>query len=465
MARPRRVRQKPQELDDDELLDGEGQAPASSVTEEVERQAEARLAEREPQAQIRRVDPLTGKVTFLDTISASIVNEEWLAENYGGGKYQVYRRGLVNGKWQYAGFETFEIDESIPFKGSLKAQKIHKAERDERDDRIHERFDPRMMRGGDDEGGMGDIVKGGILTLMRESSSATQMNNQMLIATMEQSRNANQMMMQQMLEMFRVEREARKPSIDIVQLIGAISPLVPSLIQLFQRKEQTSVAEIATLIEKFQPKGGAEKFDELLNLAIKLRDATGGDGDGNNNGNGLMGAIGKALEVLPALVQARSGVPASATATMTPQPMAVPPILPPTPENGVGEANDVWTAIGSRLPLLIGAAAINRNPGRTAAVAVEFASPQERAVLTELVAVDDFVPQLFQRFPQLVNYRVWTLSFIEALRFELLGEDDDEEEEENVTGAQDQPVVPSTPVIPIAGDKKGKRGASIKEES
>lgn len=417
--------------DNDEEGGEEAVERADSVTEAVEQEADGRLKEREPEAQVKRVDPITGKITYLDTVAASIVSEEWLAENYGGGRYQIYRRGYVNGRWQYAGHETFAIDESIPFKGSLKAQRNKQRERDELRGSLHD-ADGKVLRdfGGGDDGGFDDIIKSGIISMMREQQQQSQLTTQMVMGMMEQSRAGAAAERQAMMEMMRAMRESSASKTDVVGLIGALTPLAQLILPLVMKKDGPDLERILTLVRESQPKGSEEKLSDMLELLAKFREATGaGDGEGGGFGS----VVEKFAAILPALIQARSPVaPANAVAKVA-EPTA-PPIrgeLPSgvaIPENVT--ADDVWNIIGQNVTLLRGAAALNRAPHRVAAMVVEFAQPQQRALLQEVLADDTFLPQFFERFPEMQTYRVWTTSFVQALQDELFGVTDDEDADE-----------------------------------
>lgn len=424
--------------------DGEGTKPnADSLTDAVSEEANDRMADREPQAIVRRLDDDTGEAMHLDTVTAQIVNEDWIANTYGGGKYRVVIRGYVDGSWKYVRHDSYAIDSSLPFKGSLKGQKAQRAELEERAARIslHD-VDGRVMQrgGGGEQTPMQSVIESGVLAMMRESQQNSSLMIQNTMAIMEQGRAAAQASNQMMIEMMRESRQA-KPAIDWVAILAIIVPLIPPLLQAMKSKDAIGIQEILTLLEKARPKDEGAKFDDMLTMMVKMREATesmGGGGDGG--GSGIMGTLAKVAEaVIPMLaVRAAQSEPVVrapiATAQITPgaSPVAPPaqPVAPQVPTLGDVDlsqitAEQVWELIGSYLGLIETMATLGRRPSTVAAMAMDMMTPQQKGVLMEVLADDGFEAALFEKFPTLVKRKVWMEGFLDALRDEVFGVDEE----------------------------------------
>ena len=433
MAAPKK---RTRRIIEEDVPDDEATETQDSATAAAQEEAERRMTEREPTATIRRSDPLTGKLTFLDTVAAALVTEDWLADNYGGGKYIAYKRGLKDGKWQYVGSETFEIDDSIPFKGSLKAQrKLPPMGGGFGDDdelpRVYER-DGRAVGGG----GGDSLIQAGVFNLIKAQADTSSMSNQFFMTMMQQMSESSRTHATMMMEMMKANKPA---GMDIPALISAIASLAPLLQPLLNRKE-LSPQDIIELIREARPKAEGEKLSEMLEIVSKMREAFAADGGGGGSGDGFMGALSKALDVLPSLVQARtmagnpppSAAPRAA-ASASPEP-TVPRALLELPRGDealvVTKAEDVWALMEPYIPRLHLAAATGRNPGRIAVTVWEFAPANYQAVLTEVLADEGFEDALLARFPTLAAHKVWTYKFVEGLRGEAFADEDADDEPE-----------------------------------
>jgi hypothetical protein len=67
-----------------------------------------------PKATVKRVDPVTGKQTWLGEIASDQATQEYVATRWGGGKYFLkHKVAKPTGGWRYAFHQTFEIDPSV----------------------------------------------------------------------------------------------------------------------------------------------------------------------------------------------------------------------------------------------------------------------------------------------------------------------------------------------------------------
>lgn len=433
--------------------DGEGNGEDDlTPTAIAEQAADERLKLREPTAGIKRV-LVTGQLEHLDTVPLNLVNEDWLAETYGGGKYVVYKKGYNGeGKWGFIGQETLEVDSSLPFKGSLRAQ----AER-----RGEDRNAPTIP--GPSGGGAAALLEAGVFNLMKQqadlsaqASEAARTQNAMMMNMMQQS-NAFVMKMME---------SSSRPAMDLPALISAIGSLAPILLPLFQRKDALTAADIKELIRETKPTTEPQKLTELLEVVKTMREAMG---DGGEGGGGFSGVLEKALNVLPMLIERTATASTRTPASMPTTPANVAPsvtatVLPvassaavsPVSEgsgvgNGVAEGDEAaWQFVAPYIGQLRMAAAINRDPRRVAATVWEFADPTQRATLTEVLDDETFVDRMFARFTELQSHRSWTLRFLDALADEAFGTDLDDEDvlDDEVAGAPSVPSV-SGGVIPI----------------
>lgn len=429
--------------------DDEGGAPPSaSLTDEVSEQMSTTLKEREPQAIISRVDERTGNDVHLDTIDAgSVVNEEWVANTYGGGKYRVKFRGLVDGKWQYipGTHQTFTIDGELPFKGSIKAQKL-KEDRERADSErvLAFRDIDDAPRGGG--GGLGSILESGVLSLMRDQSQGQQMMMQHFMNMQEQSRANGQAHQQMMMEMMREMRGSRT---DWSAILSIVMPLVPQLIQVLKPKDAIGAQELLAIIERAKPKDESAKLQDALDLMGKIREATegmGGDGDGGGTMAMFARIAEKVLPMLAASAAERQSAPVVRAPVMQPPiPFATPAVapsgepgaLPPSPAVSLGNVDfanvtgdQVWQLLAEQESRLLMLARMGIKPDTAANMVLDVLTPQQEAVLVELLADPTFDTVLLERLPSLVERAKWVQDFLQELRDALF----DSEEDDTPTG-------------------------------
>jgi len=451
MAAKKRARAARPSDDDEGMQDlGEGRPAPSSATEESLRETEARLDEREPIATIRRVNE-AGRLVFLDSVSASSVTEDWIAESYGGGKYNVYKRGLREDKsWGYIGSETFEIDESIPFKGSLKGRAARGMPlmRDDVDDDGAGRervFNPD----GSPAGGGGALVEAGVFNLIKASQDQSQMSTQFFMAMMQQMNEGARATAQMNMQMIQTMQAANKGT-SLPEILTAIAALAPLITPLLARKSETlGVQEILALLKANEPKAPDEKLSDTLEMLGKMKDVFGSaQGEGEGGAGNFMGIIEKALGALPAILEARrpavqpnTGMPpmniaAAASALPAARAELAASTIQPEGQSVDGASSgapDVFTAMAPYVGQMKMAASFNKNAEVTANMIWEYAPQDLQSLLLEALDDDTFVEKLLARFPEMASHRVWTTSVVEYLRAIVFGDEDEEDVVETPT--------------------------------
>jgi len=266
-----------------------------------------------------------------------------------------------------------------------------------------------------------------------------------------------------------MERMAAPRSSGIETLLPALTPLLTPLIQgIASRRDPVEIA--TTLMASIKPapesSGSLSALREFLEIKELLGDAGGAAGGGENDK--WLDLIGKvvpgALDLLKA-ESARTGQPISAIArpVVSPRPAASPalsiggPTAPadatvaPSPSS-VGAATmneahaaDEWTPLEPYIAQLVGMAAQNRDPYGVMQTVKTFAPAPMLGAIRELVAREDAVPMILQRFPALQPHQAWTALFIEEFRLEFFGEGDDDDgdvsEPPGAVPASDPPAV------------------------
>lgn len=439
-ARKRATRARPN-ADDDEARDGgdDAQAPPESVTEAALADAAERVNEREPEARISYVDD-AGKDQYLDTVALSLVSEEWIAETYGGGKFKALKRGKTEGgKWGYIGHDTYDIDPSLPFKGSMRKQREDRARRESYEldmagASIHNADGSRV--GGSR---MDSIIESGVLSLMKRSEESSTQSMQMFMNMMAESRQSAQAQMTMVMKMMETmganSRPATSPLVEI--LAAAAAPAIPEIIKSLMGRKDNQLKEVMEMMERLKPKDEGTKLSDTLEMMAKLKEIAqdvAGDSEPVSPWLKVMERIGDVLPAILARVPQPAAAPVAApgvTMVHSPASPGVPGATPMPPDGGgvpmINGPDDVWNIIGENLTLMRGAAAIGRDPRRVAAMAIELASPAQRGLMGEVLATEDFTKMFFEKFPQMESYRNWTTSFIEELKAELFGGEYDDD--------------------------------------
>lgn len=433
--------------------------------------------ERVPTAAVRRYDAL-GRAKYLDTVDASLVTEEWLAATYGGGKYIAQFRGRhpETGKWGWVKSATFDVDESLPFRGSLRSQG---GARDigppvggfvAGESRVYE---PSGRVAGTEDDGMrgGDaLLNSGILSLMREQQESQTMSRQMFIGMLDQQQKSSQALNTMMMQMFEAQRSSR---VDWTALLGVLLPVVPAILERLTPKagESLGVSDILALVRETRPKDEGTKLADTLDLVARIREVMG-DGDGDGGG----GMLGKVMDVLPSLLarvpaSGTGAAPISANPVVTSTMSTMGPATAPSQLNlltdNAGDAvpsGDVWAYVGGYVDRLLLAARLGRSARGVAVLVAEMTDAAQRAALEEVLATDGYRAELMRRFPALATRAVWMEDFLTVLEDEILGPAESDDSADGATDdaagdvaddAADDAAVPVAKAVPKAG--AGKR--------
>jgi hypothetical protein len=407
--------------------------------------------QRTPEARISRMDPLTSKLSFLETVDAALVTDAWMRENYGGGEFQVMVYGTrEDGTYGFlrSGSKRFRIDSSIPFKGAIRERAAAGAINAE----------PAAER--NPAGASQSIIDMGVMQLFKSMQ-----DNSAMMAR--QATDHSTMMMALM------ERLAQPQKSALPELLGVLTPLLTPLIgNLVGKKDPMEIAtQLAALMKDSNgPRQSVNDTLETLTTLMELRDRLGG-GDKSDEVTVLSTVKELAPQALQ-LLQSMAARPAAnqILANQTPprsMPRAPQPILA-TPPNGVhpfapapfapapsapqpveGQptvAPDEWTPLEGPMTQLIQQARTNKPPHRVAAMVLLLANDEQQATLREVVAQDDVMNVITHRFPAFQSYQTWLGEFVMELRGEMgLLPDEDED---TIAEGEDA----TTPLPPEGGE-------------
>lgn len=394
--------------------------------------ATAGEGQKAPRARIVRWNENMRSFATIDLVTAEVVDEAWIREEYGGGKYRVYYWGTRNdGTYGYLEkiAKEFIIDDSIPFKGAPHKRAANGA--------VH---NPDGSVVGAPAGST--LMDMGMLQLFK-----TMQDNSTLMMQQARDHSAAQTAM--------LERLAAPRDNGLVPLLAALTPLLTPLVAgLVQRKDPMDTArELAALMKPDAGERGTVKetigaFRELMEVRDLLNPNGGGDGEG---GEGrwfslLEKVIPGALDVLKTEA-AKRGVPlARVGAPAVPPAIAAPPAPPvvavPDPSPAEAPVSDEWSALEPYVARLAQMAANNKAPFGVMQTIVTIAPAPMVAAIRELVARDDAVPMLTHRFPALQPYTAWTAQLVEEFRNEFFGEaDEDGPPDAPADGATGAPAV------------------------
>lgn len=392
-----------------------GDGPDAQTTDALS--TSAGEGQKSPRARITRWNEGMRQYATLDHVSAEAVDEQWVQNEYGGGKYRVYFWGTMrDGSYGYlpgAGKE-FVIDDSIPFKGALKHRAatgpVHNAD---------------GTPAGNPAPGA-SLVDMGMLQLF----TTMQENSRMAAAMQADHSKAMMAMMQQMVQ---------PRGGNIAETIVALSPLLgPVLAGLLNRKDPVELATQIAALSKSE-KSGLGNLHELIELKDALA-VLGGNGDSEEGGwmrifeKVLPGAV----EILknesqktgrPMTELARQPAPARIAA-----PAAAP--LPPSTLTAPGASSagvpsassepqpvtDEWTGLEPHMNTLANFAANAKDPYDVVKMVKVIAPAQVWAAIRELVSQDNATEILIARFPVLAPYRSWTDDLLGAFHEEIYPE-------------------------------------------
>lgn len=413
-----------------------GDAPDEQTTDQLA--AGADEGQKAPRARVTRWNENMRVYATLDHVPATNLDESWIRDEYGGGKYLVYFWGTrKDGTYGYLTKQgkEFIIDDSIPFKGALRGRPLSGPVRDA----------PK----GEGRGTVGDIMDMGIMQLFKgmQDNSAAQ-------AQMARDHSAAMMAM--------LERIAAPRESGIAALLPLLTPLLsPLLAGLLNRKDPIEAArEIAALMKGDTNTAGTlrdmigafRELGEVREMLGPLGGAQPPDEEGR-----WFGLIEKLVPGAMQLLQqesARTGQPVTAIARALPAgspatPAGVPAVpvrpvtLPPAPMTPTA-AVDEWTPLEPYVSQLVAMAAQNKSAFGVAQTIVTIAPPAMIAAIRELVARDDAVQTLVNRFPTLGQYPAWLAGLVGELYAELLPEDEDDAVP---AGVESDATLPEPPAV------------------
>lgn len=391
--------------------------------------------QKQPRARVTRWNEGMRTYATLDTVSAEVIDEEWIQKEYGGGKYRVYFWGTMkNGTYGYlpgAGKE-FVIDDSVPFKGALK----HRAA-----------TGPVHNSDGTPAGAPAagaSLVDMGMLQLF----TTMQENSRMSAAMQADHSKAMMAMMQQMV--------AQPRGNGMVEILGVLGPLLaPLLTGVVNRKDPVELATQIAALSRSE-KSGIGSLHELIELKDTLAILGGNGGDSEEGGwmRILEKVVPGAIDILKN-ESAKSGTPliqlartpatritAPATATL-PASTSRPPasassVDAPSPSPADMPAADEWTPLEPYVAQLAHFAQINKPPFQVMNMVLTLAPEAMIGSVRELVSHEEALEFLVGRFPVLANYRDWTGELLDEFYNHF---HPDEEEDPPADPAAEEPAV------------------------
>ena len=395
-------------------------APTAQTTDVLERTAGE--GQRGPQARVMRWNENMRAYATLDTVTAEVVDEAWIQQEYGGGKYRVYYWGaMADGTYGYLAKQgkEFIIDDSIPFKGAARNRPASGT--------VHN--PDGSVAGGPAGSSLLDMGMLQLFTTMQDNSKA--------MMTMMRDNSVAQAAM--------LERIVAPRDNGMVPLLAALTPLLAPLITgMVQRKDPMELTREMMALMKPAPGEHSSMKDTLgaVREMIEVRDllSPGGLGEESEGGRwiGLLEkVIPGALDVLKQEA-AKQGVPlARVTARPIPAPMSAPPLGPMpgsiAPPAAVPRSTetppmpDEWTALEPYVARLANMAANNKAPFGVMQTIVTMAPAPMVAAIRELVAKEDATQILVTRFQALMPYAAWTAQLVDEFRNEFFGSDEDDE--------------------------------------
>lgn len=401
--------------------------------------------QRPTEGRIHRLDPATRKLALLDTVDASVIDESYLRENYGGGEYAVYFWGpKKGGGWGYlkgAG-KRFRIDSSIPFKGAPR-------------DRATAPLSAPVQGSGAGGGGMGGIMEMGFMQLLKGMQDTSNMQAAM-------ARDHSTAMMAMM------ERLSAPRDSGMGELKDIIRPLLENAIN-----KSDPIETAARLIQAMKPEqsshsGGLSALREFM----EIKELIGGGNDNGDGGEGRWFSL--AEKVIPGALDVIKGEAAKMAAANPPRalpprptgprisnvppnprlngsPPPAPPIFAttPTPMNPSDTAitsesppvADDWEQLRPYVGYLVNFAAAGKDTFDTMTTIKTLAPPAMLEGVRALVeSADDYGAALLcGRFPELQPYAEWVGGLVEDFYFDFHPEEDgdDDGEEPGVDGSTD----------------------------
>lgn len=376
-----------------------------------------------PKARITRWNPTMRDYATLDHVPAANVDEAWIKEEYGGGKYRVYFWGTKeDGNYGYLAKQGKEylIDDSIPFKGSRAAREPLSGPVRNADGTI-----------AGESNNMSKLMDMGLLQIFKTMQDASQSQ----IAMQRDHSTAMMAMMKQLAE----PREGALTA--IVPLLGALTPLLAPLLEgVLKRKDPMDQArEIAALVKETNPgprEGVAGTLAGLREL-LELKDLLGGGSPERDPEEKWFSLIEKiapgAIDLIRTQAElskvsaspAGAGVPVAERMATPParpaiagapaSPGAPAPVVDPSPVAPVAPLiQDEWTPLTPYVSQIAALAAQEKDPYGVVQMVTLLGSAPMVAAVRDMCQRDDVASLLANRFPELKAYEAW----LEDLMFE-----------------------------------------------
>jgi hypothetical protein len=404
-------------------------ASGERLTDAAADQIGSRLNEstREARCTIKRLNEHDGKFATLDVVDASLVTEEWIQKTYGGGKYRVLTNGpTANGRWGYVRMDSYEIDLSVPFRGSMTGRAkptVHNA-------------DGSVVGSAGADNDMAMLMKTQIVELVQSSADLRQRDREssttmqtMMMSMMSESAKQSREFMQLMLTM--MGSKPTGPS--LTELLGAITPLVAPL--LGSRKDPIEVATQLMALTGGNRSGGSP-LSEVLAAVKELRETADLFGpQEREEDSSLLGTITRMAPQLLTMLTAQQqrelaaapvAVP-TATATLQPNPPVFAPVATASTEDGT--MGLVTAMLKPYAGMLVERAMADDDPfdlGHSLAVMIPVAM---RDAVAAFIEQESAAAELIAAIPELSPYPAWVGEFINGIRerFNPTEEPDDDE--------------------------------------
>ena len=402
--------------------------PNEQTTDQLAAGAEE--GQKTPRARVTRWNDQMRTYATLDYVPAANIDELWIRDEYGGGKYLVYFFGTRNdGSYGYLKNKQkeFIIDDSIPFKGAQRGRKPLTGD-------VHDGPVPPGT----------SLMDMGLLQLFK-----TMQDNSTLVVSMMRDNSTAQAAM---LERIAAPREGA-----LEKILPLLVPVVTAIIQQQgQKKDPMDIArEFAQLMKSNESGGGVREAMGVMKDMLEMRELLGpsnGDSDGEA---GWMRILEKvvpgAIEVLKAEAMKRGTTlhevarppqprlprPAMTAPGTAPSPAPTSPradsassvALPsgsPVPAGAPAPVADEWTGLEPHVATLAAMAAEDREPYGVMQTIKTLAPRSLLAAIRELVARDDATDVLVARFPVLARHRAWLEQLLDEFHAEFFGEEEDE---------------------------------------
>lgn len=384
---------------------------------------------KEAKARITRWNESLGQYATLDYVPVANVEESWIKDEYGGGKYKVYFLGpRADGTYGYlkGQVKDYVIDPSIPFRGAQRK-------------RPGDAPEAAVIPAGS------SLMDMGALQIFK-----TMQDNSVMVMTMMRDNSTAQAAM---LERLAAPREG-----PLEKLLPLLVPVVTAFIQAQGQKKEPleMVREFAQIMKSNDSGGGVREAMGIMRDMMEMREmlgtGTGGDGDGDPPWWRLLekvvpGAIevikmeaakrGTTVDQLARTAAPARAIPAPAPVVGAPAvPVPVPePAAPAAPAPESTAVADEWTPLEPYIQQLVGFAQRNTEPYDMMKTIKTLAPRPLLAALRELVVREDALPFLMQRFPALQPHQAWTDQLLDEFHADFFGDDDGGDE-----GADDPPA-------------------------